>query len=123
MDALLIAHAEDTAEIKPLETTRDFGSFVKSRPPVAERRAIEKVISAAAATGGRAHIVHLSAAECVAMVSGAKAAGIRLTVETCPHYLYFAAEQVPEGATEFKSCPPIRDSIAGRRCRAAWRAA
>ncbi len=111
VDALLIAHAEAAAEIKPLETTRDFGSFVKSRPPVAERRAIEQVISASAATGGRAHVVHLSAAECVAMVSGAKAAGIRLTVETCPHYLYFAAEQVPEGATEFKSCPPIRDSI------------
>ena len=82
-----------------------------SRPPVAERRAIEKVISAAAATGARAHIVHLSAAECVAMISGAKAAGIRLTAETCPHYLYFAAEQVPDGATEFKSCPPIRDSV------------
>jgi allantoinase len=72
---------------------------------------IEKVISAAAATGARAHIVHLSAAECVAMISGAKAAGVRLTAETCPHYLYFAAEQVPDGATEFKSCPPIRDSI------------
>jgi allantoinase len=111
VDALLIVHAEDTAEIKPLEPTRDFGSFVKSRPPVSERRAIEKVISAAAGTGGRAHIVHLSAAECVAMIAGAKAAGIRLTVETCPHYLYFAAEQVPDGATEFKSCPPIRDAI------------
>jgi allantoinase len=90
---------------------RDFGAFVASRPPVAERRAIEKVISAAAATGARAHIVHLSAAECVAMISGAKAAGIRLTAETCPHYLYFAAEQVPDGATEYKSCPPIRDSV------------
>jgi allantoinase len=111
VDALLIAHAEAAAEIKPLETTRDFGTFVASRPPVAERRAIEQVISASAATGGRAHVVHLSAAECVAMISGAKAAGIRLTVETCPHYLYFAAEQVPDGATEFKSCPPIRDSI------------
>jgi allantoinase len=111
VDALLIAHAEAAAEIKPLAATRDFGSFVASRPPVAERRAIEQVISASAATGGRAHIVHLSAAECVAMVSGAKAAGIRLTVETCPHYLYFAAEQVPDGATEFKSCPPIRDAI------------
>jgi allantoinase len=110
VDALLIAHAEAAAEIKPLEATRDFGSFVASRPPVAERRAIEQVISASAATGGRAHIVHLSAADCVAMISGAKAAGIRLTVETCPHYLYFAAEQVPDGATEFKSCPPIRDS-------------
>jgi allantoinase len=110
MDALLIVHAEDPAEVKPA-SGRDFGSFVASRPPVAERRAIEKVIGAAAATGARAHIVHLSAAECVAMIAGAKGAGIRLTAETCPHYLYFAAEQVPEGATEFKSCPPIRDAV------------
>jgi len=110
VDALLIAHAEDAAEIKPA-SGRDFGAFVASRPPIAERRAIENVISAAAATGARAHIVHLSAADCVAMIAGAKAAGVRLTVETCPHYLYFAAEQVPDGATEFKSCPPIRDSV------------
>ena len=109
-DALLIAHAEDATEIKAA-SGRDFGSFVASRPPVAERRAIEKVIAAAAGTGARAHIVHLSAAECVAMISAAKAAGVRLTAETCPHYLYFAAEQVPDGATEFKSCPPIRDSV------------
>ena len=108
--AQLIVHAEDPAEVKPV-SGRDFGAFVASRPPVAERRAIEKVIAAAAAAGGRAHIVHLSAAECVAMIAGAKAAGIQLTAETCPHYLYFAAEQVPDGATEFKCCPPIRDSI------------
>jgi allantoinase len=104
MDALLVVHAEDAAEVKPA-SGRDFGSFVASRPPVAERRAIEKV------TGGRAHIVHLSAAECVAMIAGSKAAGIRLTAETCPHYLYFAAEEVPDGATEFKCCPPIRDAV------------
>jgi allantoinase len=109
-DSVLIAHAEDAAEIKPA-SGRDFGSFVASRPPVAERRAIEKVIAAAAATGARAHIVHLSAAECVALIAGAKAAGIRLSAETCPHYLYFAAEQVPDGATEFKCCPPIRDGV------------
>src|ERR1017187_10549603 len=110
LDALLIVHAEDAAEIKAASGA-DFGSFVASRPPVAERRAIEKVISAAAGTGARAHIVHLSAAECVAMIAGAKAAGIWLTAETCPHYLYFAAEQVPDGATEFKCCPPIRDAV------------
>jgi allantoinase len=110
LDALLIVHAEDGAEVKAA-SGHDFGSFVASRPPVAERRAIETVIGAAAATGARAHIVHLSAAECVAMIAGAKAAGIRLTAETCPHYLYFAAEQVPDGATEFKSCPPIRDAV------------
>ena len=110
VDALLIVHAEDGAEVKAV-SGRDFGAFVASRPPVSERRAIEKVIGAAAATGARAHIVHLSAAECVAMIAGAKAAGVRLTAETCPHYLYFAAEQVPDGATEFKSCPPIRDAV------------
>jgi allantoinase len=110
MDALLIVHAEDATQIKAA-SGRDYGSFLASRPPVAERRAIEKVIRAAAATGARAHIVHLSAAECVAMIAGAQAAGIRLTAETCPHYLYFAAEQVPDGATEFKCCPPIRDAV------------
>ena len=109
LDATLIAHAEDGAEISAV-SSRDFGAFLASRPPKAERRAIEKVVRAAAATRARAHIVHLSAAECVALIAGAKAAGIRLSAETCPHYLYFAAEQVPEGATEFKCCPPIRDT-------------
>jgi allantoinase len=110
VDALLIVHAEDPAEVTRA-SGRDFGSFVASRPPAAERRAIEKVVSGAAATGARAHIVHLSAAECVAMIAGAKAAGIRISAETCPHYLYFAAEQVPDGATEFKCCPPIRGAV------------
>jgi len=109
VDALLIAHAEDAAEISEA-AGRDFGSFVASRPPAAERRAIEQVIAGAAATGGRAHIVHLSAAECVAMIASARAAGTRLSAETCPHYLFFASEQVPDGATEFKCCPPIRDA-------------
>src|SRR5580693_8740709 len=77
VDALLIVHAEDAAEVKAA-SGRDYGSFLASRPPVSERRAIEKVIGAAAATGARVHIVHLSAAECVAMIAGAKAAGIRL---------------------------------------------
>jgi len=92
-------------------SSRDFCAFVASRPPAAERRAIEKVVAGAAATGARAHIVHLSAAECVAMLAGAKAAGIRLSAETCPHYLFFAAEEVPDGATEFKCCPPIRAAV------------
>jgi allantoinase len=109
LDATLIVHAEDGAEITAM-SSRDFSLFLASRPPKAERRAIEKVIAAAAGTGARAHIVHLSAAECVAMIAGAQAAGVRLSAETCPHYLFFAAEQVPEGATEFKCCPPIRDA-------------
>jgi allantoinase len=118
LNATLIVHAEDGAEISSA-SGQDYGAFVASRPPKSERRAIEKVISAAAGTGARAHIVHLSAAECAAMIAGAKGAGIRLSAETCPHYLFFAAEQVPEGATEYKCCPPIRDAI---NREALWRA-
>ena len=110
IDALLIVHAEDGSQVSAA-SSRDFCAFVASRPPAAERRAIEKVVAGAAATGARAHSVHLSAAECVAMLAGAKAAGIRLSAETCPHYLFFAAEEVPDGATEFKCCPPIRAAV------------
>jgi allantoinase len=118
LDALLAVHAEDPAEIAA-GGGGDYGTFMASRPPKAERRAIEHVVRAASASGGRAHIVHLAAAECAALLAGAAGAGIRLTAETCPHYLYFAAEQVPAGATEFKCCPPIRDEI---NREALWRA-
>ena len=50
-------------------------------------------------------------AECAALISAAKAAGIALSAETCPHYLFFAAEEVPDGATEFKCCPPVRYAV------------
>jgi allantoinase len=116
--APMIVHAEDPGEItEPMGGRYD--DFLASRPPVSERRAIETVVRAAAATGARAHIVHLSAAECAALLSGAKAAGIAITAETCPHYLYFAAEEVPEGRTEFKCCPPLRPAI---NRQALWRA-
>jgi allantoinase len=107
--AVMAVHAEAQAELGDV-TRPDYWSFLASRPPRAERRAIETVIGAAAATGARAHIVHLSAAECVALIGGAKAAGVALSAETCPHYLFFAAEEVPPGGTEFKCCPPIRDA-------------
>jgi allantoinase len=109
-DTLMAVHAEDWAEIRQASGPA-YSTFLASRPTRAERRAIEKVVAAAAATGARAHIAHLSAADCVALIAGAKAAGIALTAETCPHYLFFAAEEVPDGATEFKCNPPIRDGI------------
>jgi allantoinase len=114
----LIVHAEDPHELKE-PSGGGYDAFVASRPPVAERRAIETVVSAAAATGARAHIVHLAAAECAALIAAAKAAGISLTAETCPHYLFFAAEEIQDGATQFKCCPPIR--YAPNR-EALWRA-
>jgi len=116
--APVIVHAEDPAEITA-PAGPGYDAFVASRPPVAERRAIETVVSAAAATGARAHIVHLAAAECAALIGAAKAAGIALSAETCPHYLFFAADEVPDGATQFKCCPPLR--YAPNR-EALWRA-
>ena len=115
----LIVHAEDDGELAACPPgSPGFAEFEESRPRLAERRAIERVIAAARATGGRAHIVHLSAAECLPVLAAAKGAGLAITVETCPHYLFFAAEEVPDGATAFKCCPPIR----GAANRAAlWR--
>jgi allantoinase len=114
----MIVHAEDPREVgEPAGPSYD--AFVASRPPVAERRAIETVIGAAAGTGARAHIVHLAAGECAALIGAAQAAGVRVSAETCPHYLYFAAEEVPAGHTEFKCCPPVR--YAPNR-EALWRA-
>jgi allantoinase len=116
--APMIVHAEDPREVgQPAGPSYD--AFVASRPPVAERRAIETVISAAAGTGARAHIVHLAAGECAALIGAAQAAGVEVSAETCPHYLYFAAEEVPAGHTEFKCCPPVR--YAPNR-EAQWRA-
>ena len=116
--APMLVHAEDPAEVtSPAGSSYD--AFVASRPTVAERRAIETVISAAAATGARAHIVHLAAGDCAALIGAARAAGVSLTAETCPHYLFFAAEEVPAGHTEFKCCPPIRYAV---NQEALWRA-
>src|ERR1700733_14573213 len=116
--APMLVHAEDPGEVtSPAGSSYD--AFVASRPTVAERRAIETVISAAAATGARAHIVHLAAGDCAALIGAARAAGVSLTAETCPHYLFFAAEEVPAGHTEFKCCPPIRYAV---NREALWRA-
>jgi allantoinase len=59
--------------------------------------------------GTRVHIVHHSSADALPSLRAAKAAGLKITAETCPHYLIFAAEEIPDGATEFKCCPPIRE--------------
>ena len=70
---------------------------------------LRRVIDAARETGGRAHILHLSSADALPQIAAAKAEGIKLTVETCPHYLVFSAEEIPDGSTAHKCCPPIRE--------------
>lgn len=84
-------------------------SWLESRPRDAENAAVELVVRLSRATGAHAHVVHLSSADAVAAVRAARDAGARVTAETCPHYLFFAAEDVPDGATEYKCAPPIRE--------------
>lgn len=109
--SLLIVHAEDPGVLAAHENGggRDYGRFVASRPEEAELTAIEHVIAGVRRTGARAHILHLSAAAALVPLAAARAEGLPITVETCPHYLSFSAEQIADGATEFKCCPPIRD--------------
>jgi allantoinase len=111
VDALMIVHAE----IGPLLDEgaldgRHYAGFLASRPRAAEDAAIAMVIDQARASGGRAHVVHLSSSDAVPMLRAARADGVDVSVETCPHYLTFAAEQIPDGATELKCCPPIREA-------------
>ncbi|MDO9396606.1 MAG: allantoinase AllB, partial [Herbiconiux sp.] len=110
-DGLLIVHAEDPDALDAAahDGGSDYRAFVASRPEAAEQDAIAHVIEGVRATGARAHILHLSSAQALAQIRAAKAEGLPLTVETCPHYLAFSAEHIPDGATQFKCCPPIRD--------------
>jgi allantoinase len=108
-DGLMIVHAEDP-ELLTDPLGPGYPEFLDSRPHDAERRAVERVIALAAETGARAHIVHVSSASCLEPLRAARAAGVRITAETCPHYLTLTAEEVPEGATQFKCCPPIRSA-------------
>ncbi len=121
LGSLLIVHAEDPGvlDTHANEGGTGYHRFVESRPHEAEVTAIERVIAGVRRTGARAHILHLSSAAALPAIRAAKAEGLPLTVETCPHYLTIAEEQIPDGATQFKCCPPIRDD-ANRD--ALWRA-
>ena len=107
----LLVHAEDPSLIRSADASRtDYAAYLASRPPDAEASAIRLVASLAGEYGARVHIVHVASAEAAEAVARAKAEGVAITAETCPHYLTFAAEEVPDGATEFKCAPPIREA-------------
>lgn len=110
LGALMIVHAEDPEEIAaaPRAHGRRYADFVASRPDSSEVSAIRTVIEAVRRTGARAHILHLSSAAALDELRAAKAEGLPLSVETCPHYLTFAAETIRDGSTAHKCCPPIR---------------
>jgi allantoinase len=109
---VLIVHAEDAATIDaaPSPSGSDYAGFLSSRPRAAENRAIAQVVELSRRTGCRVHVLHLSSADALPMIVSAQNEGVRLTVETCPHYLCFDAEDIPAGATQFKCCPPIREN-------------
>jgi allantoinase len=110
---LLIVHAEDPGVLDAHvddEGGTDYHRFVESRPPEAEITAIERVIAGVKRYGTRAHILHLSSAEALPAIRAAREEGLPLTVETCPHYLVFDEEHIPDAGTQYKCCPPIRDA-------------
>jgi allantoinase len=119
-DAPLMVHAElpgPIARARRDGVLRSHAAYAATRPEQAEIEAIALMIRLAGEFGARVHIVHLASRDAIALIDRARSQGVPLTVETCPHYLTFAGEDIPDGATEFKCAPPIRS--AGHR-QALW---
>jgi len=116
LGALLIVHAELPGPIEAAccaahseVASSRYETFLQARPRAAENDAVALMIKLGREFRTRVHIVHHSSADALSLLRDAKAADLNITAETCPHYLYFAAEEIPDGATEFKCCPPIRE--------------
>jgi allantoinase len=120
-DALMVVHAEDADAIDaaPEPDGASYDGFLASRPPSAEGTAVDTVIAETRRSGARTHVLHLASADAVPALREARAHGLRITVETCPHYLSFEAEEIADGATQFKCCPPIREGAHRERLWAA----
>ena len=113
----LLVHAELAEPIDVATKTlqhadwRSYATYLASRPDAAEMDAIRLLIRLCRAYGFRLHIVHLSTMQALGELKQARDEGLPITVETCPHYLHFAAEEIQDGATMFKCAPPIRDRV------------
>jgi allantoinase len=112
----LLVHAEsptvidECARMSAERPPRSYAAYLASRPAEAEVDAVALMVRLAAEFRVHVHVVHVSSAGAVAAVARAKASGVPITAETCPHYLTFASGDIPDGATEFKCAPPIRDA-------------
>jgi allantoinase len=116
----LLVHAEVAGPLRePRGDPLKYKTYLDSRPRESENQAVALAARLCAETKARTHIVHHSSSDALAMLSSAKAAGAPLSAETCPHYLRFAAEEIPDGRTEFKCSPPIRER---ENREALWRA-
>jgi len=111
----LLVHAELAGPVEAMSQAlananwRFYDTFLKSRPDEAELAAIDLLLKLCQETCCRIHIVHLSTARALGRLQEAKSRGLPMTVETCPHYLHLAAEEIADGATQFKCAPPIRN--------------
>ena len=116
----LLVHAELPQYLRDHRgAASSYRAYEATRPAGAEVGAIEMMAALARETGARVHIVHVSSAEGVDAITKARALGVQVSGETCPHYLSFAADEIPDGATEFKCAPPIRQK---KDREALWRA-
>jgi allantoinase len=108
----LLAHCElDEAGTKDAlqKDPRSYAAYLASRPKEWENKAVELMIDLCRKHRCPVHIVHVSSAEALPLIAAAKAEGLPLTAETCPHYLLFSAEEIPDGQTIYKCAPPIRE--------------
>jgi allantoinase len=112
LGVLCAVHAEDPDVLAAASVPagRSYAAFLRSRPAEAEIAAVARLIELARRTGARVHVLHVSSAEVAPLVDTAKADGVRITAETCPHYLCLAAEEISDGDTAAKCSPPIRDA-------------
>jgi allantoinase len=98
---------------------RRYATWLWSRPARAEVEAIALLVALCREFGARIHVVHVAAADALPLLASARAEGLPITAETCPHYLTFCAEEIGDGQTQFKCAPPIRERI---HRDALWRA-
>jgi allantoinase len=108
----LLVHAEVAGPMprpSPGADQRKYSTYLRSRPRASEDQAVALASRLCAETRARTHIVHHSSSGALPTLREIKRAGAPLTAETCPHYLHFAAEEIPDGRTEFKCAPPIRE--------------
>ncbi len=114
-DVPYLIHAElDCGHFDDVEITKEYNTFLESRPKSWENNAISLMVDMARESkekgdNCKVHIVHLSSDEALETIAQAKSEGLRFTAETCPHYLTIASENIPDGKTLFKCCPPIRE--------------
>ncbi len=106
----LLAHAELVKPASEMIDPRRYADYLATRPSSFERDAIELLVDLCRETGCVTHIVHLADAGSLPLLREARQVGLPVTVETCPHYLTFTAEEIPDGATQYKCAPPIRDA-------------